>query len=371
MTDLSNQQRYRTISRVNWLCTGVDAILTILKLIVGLLTRSPALLADALHSLSDLGTDLLVLLFARLARQGPDASHPYGHARYETAGTAILGAALLVLAVGIAFDNSLALATGKTTEPHWISLAVAALSIISKEVLFHYTLYYAKKIDSKLLTANAWHSRSDSLSSLAVFIGVLFALAGFTFVEHIAALAVALLIGHMGGQLAWNALQDLIDRSVPASQLASYQQTLSSDDNILDVHAMRSRLMGTHVMLDAHIVVAPRLSVSEAHRINDFAIAQLKAAHPEIQDVTLHIDFSVTEAADQVHQQPLRTEILEQLQASGIDNFEHMYLHYQENQVTVELIFSEKKWHDNLIEKIKKSEQDIGFINSIEVLIKK
>ncbi len=370
MPELTQKQRFQTINQVNWVCTAVDTLLTIVKLLVGFLARSPALIADGLHSLSDLGTDLLALLLGNLAKHGPDANHPYGHARYETMGTAVLGAVLLLVAILIGIDNLLALLHNKTTQPHWLALAVAGLSVISKEALFHYTMHFANKTRSKLLEANAWHSRSDSLSSIAVLVGVLFSLLGYAFVEYLAAITVALLIGKMGFSLGWNAIQDLIDRGVSTDQQQKYEQTLSDIKDILNVHRLRTRLMGNDVMIDAHILVAPRLSISEAHQINDFAISRLKTLHKEITDVTLHIDFE--NDADGVKKTlllPMRQSLQTLLDSAGLKNYSHFHLHYQNNQVVVELIFNDAEVPAEYKEKCLELVKDTVWIHSISILV--
>ncbi|WP_320826729.1 cation diffusion facilitator family transporter [Reinekea sp.] len=343
MTEMNREQRFQTISRVNWVCTLVDSVLSILKLTVGFLVASPGLIADGLHSLSDLATDILALILGRLAQHGPDAEHPYGHARYETLGTVVLGVVLILVAAGIALENLFALWRGTQVTPHWIAIIAVAVSILSKEALFHYTLKYAKLTRSALLEANAWHSRSDSLSSIAVLIGIACSMAGFPLVEYLAAVAVAVLIGHMGFKLAWNAMQDLVDRGVPVAQQNTYSTTLATVTDILDVHMLRSRLMGTDVMIDAHIQVAPDLSVSEAHQINDYGMRLLKTEHPEISDVTLHIDFEPDYPDQKTKLEPKRETVLAALNRVGIEGFERMYLHYTDNRVNVELLFGDQQ----------------------------
>lgn len=341
MTELNSKERYKIISRVNWICTALDTFLSILKLTIGVITRSPGLIADGLHSLSDLATDVLALILGKLAQHGPDEDHPYGHARYETIGTAVLGTALLVIALGIGFENTVALIHGEYVEPSMLALITVGISVISKEGLFHYTMKWAKVTRSNLLEANAWHSRSDSLSSIAVFIGIIFSMFGFEFFEYVAALLVALLIGKMGASLAWNAMQDLIDRGVPAEQQKGYMETLESITDILGAHQLRTRLMGSDVMIDAHIQVMPRISISEAHQINDYAVKCLRDQHPEIKDVTLHIDFEEDDKFKETTLTPKRQELEHKLTESGIGCFESLTLHYSNNEVQAELHYTE------------------------------
>ena len=367
MTELSRDQRFQTISRVNWICTLVDSVLSIIKLSIGFLVASPGLIADGLHSLSDLATDILALILGKLAQHGPDAEHPYGHARYETLGTVVLGVVLILVAAGIGIENLLALWRGTVVTPHWIAIIAVAVSILSKEALFHYTLKYAKLTRSALLEANAWHSRSDSLSSIAVLIGIGCSMAGFPLVEYLAALAVALLIGHMGFKLAWNAMQDLIDRGVPVAQQNTYSATLARVTDILDVHMLRSRLMGTDVMIDAHIQVAADLSVSEAHQINDYGMRLLKTEHPEISDVTLHIDFEPDYPDQTTQLEPKRQSLLAELNRVGVLGFERIYLHYANNRVDVELLFADQQNLAGCAQACSELTEQIAWINSIQL----
>ncbi len=341
MTELTSEERYKTISKVNWICTAIDTFLSALKLTIGLITRSPGLIADGLHSLSDLATDVLALILGKLAQHGPDDDHPYGHARYETIGTAILGTALLIIAFGIGLENVLALIHGETVKPKLIALITVAVSVISKEALFHYTMKYARITRSNLLEANAWHSRSDSLSSVVVFVGIVCSMLGFPIVEYLAAIGVAVLIGKMGGQLAYDAIQDLIDRGVSVEQQQNYIETIRTVTDIIDVHMLRSRLMGSDVYIDAHVQVAPTLSVSEAHQINDYTTNLVKSTHTEITDITLHIDFEPDHLVKKTLLDPKRKPIEEALSAYGIENYKRIYLHYADNKVNVEILFGE------------------------------
>ncbi|MFQ3231173.1 MAG: cation diffusion facilitator family transporter, partial [Reinekea sp.] len=327
-------------TRVNWVCSIVDALLSVLKLSVGFLTRSPALIADGVHSLSDLATDILALILGNLAQHGPDEDHPYGHARYETVGTVALGATLVAVAIGIGYENIMAAWHGESITPHWIALVAVAVSVISKEALFHYTMKHAKVTRSNLLEANAWHSRSDSLSSVVVFFGILGAMAGYPIVEYVAALGVAILIGKMGIELTWDASQDLADRGVIPEKVDAYRSTLYTSDAVDDVHMIRTRLMGNNVFIDAHIQVDPHLTVSEAHQLNDFTAAKLKKKHDEITDVTLHIDFEPDGIEQPTVLMPKRKPLEEALAETNFKGYKRCYLHYKGTQLSVELLYA-------------------------------
>ncbi|EAR09428.1 cation diffusion facilitator family transporter [Reinekea blandensis] len=363
------QTRYRIINRVNWLCTLVDTLLTILKLGVGFAIRSPGLIADGFHSLSDLATDILALLLGNVASQGPDQDHPYGHARYETVGTAVLGTVLILVAGGIAIESIQALLSGHFPVPHWTAVIAVLISIASKEALFQYTHRKAKETNSALLEANAWHSRSDSLSSIVVLVGLIAGFAGWPWVEYIAAIGVALLIAKMGAELAWNALQDLIDRGASEEQTNAYMNTLNDIQDIIDVHNMRSRLMANDVFLDAHIQLAPRISVSEAHQINDYAVSQLKKTHSEVKDVTLHIDFEADQHQQKTQLMPKRHELRQQLDTASIPAPERMDLHYHQDQVFVCLIYHSQNQAQLASERTADLIETVEWIGGVQVLL--
>lgn len=367
MKDISHEKRYQLITKVNWICTLVDALLSAIKLSVGGLVNSPALIADGLHSLSDLASDMLALVLGKLAKQGPDDDHPYGHARYETVGTAILGAILLLVAAHLVIENINALIAQQTLIPSWLAFCAAALSVVSKESLFHYTMHYSKLTRSNLLAANAWHSRSDSLSSAVVMISMIFSFAGWPVVEYIAALLVAILIGKMGVKLGWNAIQELIDRGVKSEQQAQYEVELRSIKDIHNVHNIRTRLMGSDVLVDAHIVVNPRISVSEAHQIHDFATARLQQKFKEVCDVILHIDFEDDDTNNATKLEPKRSEILHLINASSLPEASTLYLHYSNNIIEVELVYPTEMWCDSYRKKLDAIEAEHPWIKSISV----
>jgi hypothetical protein len=201
-----------------------------------------------------------------------------------------------------------------------------------------------------------------------VLVGVGFNFAGFPIFEYIAALAVALLIGKMGAKLAWDSMQDLIDRGVAPEQQRLYEKTLTDIDDIHDVHKMRTRLMGTDVMLDAHIRVSSRISVSEAHQISDFAEATVEAVHPEVKDVTLHVDFESDHLHKVTRLNPKRELISAALKERQIPDPDWFYIHYLSNKVDVELVYLEDKNFEELEEKCKELTQSFDWINSIQLL---
>lgn len=320
----------------------MDAILSATKISVGFVTASTALVADGLHSLSDMITDIFVLIVNRYAHNDPDDDHPYGHARYETVGTLILGLSLITVGLFMAANYLSQLINNSiTTHGSGWALAVAAVSILGKEWQYRFTLKVAKKVRSSLLEANAWHSRSDAFSSVVVLFGIAATLYGYPQVEVIAALFVAYLIARMGTKMAWGALEELMDKGLEKSHQDTLFDTLVRIPSIIGVHQLRTRRMSNHILLDAHVQVAPHISVSEGHQINEFAMSELRKIEPDLKDITLHIDHEKDEDMDNDWTlAPLRPEIESYLAAFDfLQHYNEMTVHYDQQSVQLALQF--------------------------------
>lgn len=319
----------------------LDGALGLAKLVVGLLAGSQALVADGVHSLSDLATDAGVLVVTALARKGPDAGHPYGHDRFETLGSLVLGAVLLVVAGGLAYDSLLRLLAARFPTPGAAALVVAALSIAGKEWIFRWTRRVSERIGSRLLLANAWHSRSDALSSVAVLVGVSGAMAGLPWLDLVAAIAVAGLVGWVGWRLIAGAAQELVDTGLSPSELADVRLATLDVQGVLGVHQVRSRRMGAAVLLDLDIVVRPELSVSEGHQIAWTVSRRLRDRFPEVRDVKVHVDPEESETRGDL---PLRAEAERVLLAHWppelVRRIRRLTLHYGREGLDVDLYFT-------------------------------
>ncbi len=330
---------------VIWVGTGVDLILSVLKIVTGIIGNSAALLADGIHSLSDLASDALVLIAAHHGAQPADEQHPYGHERIETIATVILGLMLIAVAVGIAWDafgRMLQTATPLSPPEIW-AIMVAALSLIVKEWLYHYTVAVARKIHSRLLEANAWHHRSDAISSLVVLVGIAGAMAGLPVLDAVAAFMVALMIAHIAWGLMSNSARELIDTAVDDETRQRIAALIAQTDGVVSLHMLRTRMMGGKILADAHIQVHPRLSVSEGHQIAETVGELLKNRIERIQDVTIHIDPENDEDAQPNSHLPLRTPLLQELSGYWSDipaaaDIEEIKLHYLNGKVEVELL---------------------------------
>lgn len=283
-------ERFAAAQKSTWVSIIINLMLTFFQVVGGFFAHSQALMADGLHSLSDLLSDVLVLYANRHGNRHADADHPYGHARVETAATLILGAFLAVLGVALLVTAALRLQHPEALQAvnPW-ALAVAIIALLAKEGMFRYMLAVAKRVRSQMLVANAWHARSDAASSLVVIVGVTGNMLGYTFFDLLAAAVVGVMIAHMGGKLALEAMAELIDTGLDAEAVEAIRQTLLNTRGVRGLHELRTRKMADNALVDAHIMVDPRISVSEGHYIAESARRAVLNEH-HVVDVMVHID---------------------------------------------------------------------------------
>lgn len=273
-----------------WVSVAVNLFLSAVQIVVGHVSHSQALMADGLHSLSDLFSDFVVLIAGRQAHKAADADHPYGHQRFETGASLALGFLLMAVGVGMLWSAFHKLQSPADVPPvHGIALGVACLTLVSKEMLFRYMLAVAKRVKSSLLVANAWHARSDAASSLVVGLGVLGNLAGYPILDPIAASIVGFMVGRMGWEFGWNALHDLMDRAAEADEVEAIRQTLVETPGVINVHEVRTRKMGDMIIVDAHIEVDGSITVEAGHDIAH-AAADNVMRHHRVLSVMTHVD---------------------------------------------------------------------------------
>jgi len=286
----SAAERAAAASRSTWVSVVVNVLLAIAQIIVGTLTKSQALIADGIHSLSDLVSDFVVLFAGHHAKKDADADHPYGHQRFETAASLALGAILLAVGGGMVWSALQKLEAPGTIAPaHTTALWVALGGILTKELLFRYMLRTAKAVKSSLLVANAWHARSDAASSLVVSLGILGSMAGYPLLDPIAALIVGFMVGKMGWSFGWDALHDLMDRAVDEEEVQAIRATLLATPGVAGVHDVRTRKMGDMVVADAHIEVDAKLTVEEGHNIAVAARNAVLQRH-RVLNLMTHVD---------------------------------------------------------------------------------
>jgi cation diffusion facilitator family transporter len=289
-TEHNPAERAAAASRSTWVSVGVNLVLTITQISVGLLAKSQGLVADGIHSLSDLVADFVVLLASHHSKKAADEDHPYGHQRFETAASLALGALLLAVGVGMLWSAFRKLEAPETVQTvHILALWVAAGAIVAKELLFRYMLGVAKRVKSGMLVANAWHARSDAASSLVVSIGIIGNLAGYPILDPIAALIVGFMVAKMGWEFGWDALHDLMDRAADDKEVEAIRHTLQETPGVRSVHDVHTRKMGDMIVVDAHIEVDAGISVEAGHSIA-VAARQLVMQRHRVLNLMTHVD---------------------------------------------------------------------------------
>lgn len=339
--------RLREITRVTIVGAVFDLTLGAFKIIFGFIASSQALVADGIHSLSDLLTDGIVLYAARHAYREADEEHPYGHGRIETVATVALGIILIGVAVGITFDALHRLIDQDThIVPGYWAIVIAGISVVTKEAIYHYTMRTANKFNSNLLRANAWHSRSDAISSIIVIIGVSGSMMGYWYLDSLAAIGVAIMIVKIGWDLAWQSMQELVDTGLDIERVKKIRNTILNVDGVETLHILRTRKMGSDALVDVHIQVDPNLSVSEGHYISETVRTAVIKNIPEVADVMVHIDPENDEKMDNtLLKLPLRRAITTKLEQAwqhieASQAIQKISLHYLEGKITVEVYLS-------------------------------
>jgi cation diffusion facilitator family transporter len=375
---MSREERYDVSRRVAIVGALTNSVLSIVKLFFGWSGNSQSLLADGVHSLSDLLTDALVLFTARHAKEAPDEEHPYGHGRFETIGTLVLGGFLIAVGLGIVWDAGERLfSPEQLLHPEAFTLYVAAFSILANEGLFFFTLFHANKINSNLLRANAWHHRTDSVSSVVVLVGIGGTMMGLPYLDAIAAVLVGLMIIKIGWGLGWTASQELADAGLEEDSLYKIHEVIGNISGVKNVHMLRTRKLGGHAIADVHVQVDPWLSVSEGHRIAEVVQYGLIDGVDVLEDVTVHIDPEDDEAGPSCAHLPLRSEaeaILDQLfnDISGYRQKARVVLHYLAGQIDIELylplhFFVSSEQADRLVGEYRTAVEDSDIFRDVKI----
>lgn len=283
-------RRARAAWRSTWVSVAVNTALAAGQVTIGVLAKSQGLVADGIHSLSDLLADFIVLFATHHGQRGADEDHPYGHQRFETAASLALGTLLLVVGLGMLWSAFRKLETpGSIARVHAVALWIACAALVAKESLFRYMLAVAKRVKSGLLAANAWHARSDAASSLVVGVGIVGNLLGYRLLDPVAALIVGLFVGRMGWQFAWRSLHALMDGAADAVEVAAIRGTLLATPGVRNVHDLRTRKMGDLIFVDAHLEVDATLSVEAGHDIAVEARRRVMQGH-QVLDLMTHVD---------------------------------------------------------------------------------
>lgn len=370
------KQRHQITKHVTLIGALVNLIVSLLQIIFGWLSYSQALLADGVHTLSDLISDFLVLAASAHAQKQPDEDHPFGHARIETLASVALGLLLIFVAISIAIRGAFSVLDQNNITPDSYALFFAAIAIFSKEILFRYTLNKSKLIHSALLESNAWHHRSDVFSSLVVFAGIGGQLLGIAYLDIAAAFIVALMILKMGFKLSIKAFKELIDTALEPKTVKQIEDCIQAVNGVFHVHQLRTRSMGGLGYVDVDIEVNPKISISEGHFIATQVETSVKQQFNQIQDIKIHIEpFDHDDIHQQMNDFPTREKLLFNLY-SALDTvhsseiIKNVNIHYLPTHIEVDIILPidmSKQKHQTSVQAIKNATLGVKFIEQINI----
>lgn len=289
--------RLKHISRVTVWGAVVNVVLAAFKFVAGLVGHSSAMLADAIHSLSDLVSDAIVLIMVRASSKAKDEGHDYGHGKYETLATAAVAVLLLVVGAELMADGvgkiRVVVSGGELEMPGKIALIAALVSILSKEVLYQWTAYVGRRYNSDAVVTNAWHHRTDALSSIGSALGIGAALAfggKWVVLDPIACCAISIFIIYMAVKMGLPALNELTEASLPEDVETEIQSIIASVPGISNVHALKTRKSGPYIIVEAHIVVDPQMSVTKAHDLASQAESAVITRFGEGTQISIHVE---------------------------------------------------------------------------------
>jgi len=334
--------------RVTWLGLFANLILAIAKGFIGTIAHSSALIADAGHSVSDLLSDSITLWAVHMAGVPKDKNHPYGHGKFETVGTFIVAIFLLLTGVGVAWHVLNKIDTPEV--PGTAALWMAAIAICFKEALFHVTRMVGRRSGSRVLLANAWHHRSDAISSVAALVGIGGAQWGIPLMDPIAGVLVAGLIIKTGIDIGYESIRELTDETVEEEVISELGHILAEIDGVDHFHEMRARRMGPQLLVDLHIEVDSMMSISAAHQVAERVRLRILDELPAVNEVLVHVDAEddfveskggIEETKDIVLMRP-QTEIESDVkkiltEIPEIQGITHIYCHYLNQELTVQV----------------------------------
>ena len=289
--------RNKEIYKVTIVGGAVNVLLLLFKFVAGIVGHSAAMVADAVHSLSDFVTDIIVLVFVHISGKPKDKSHDYGHAKYETLAMTIIGAALLAVAIGIEYSGLTQIILwaqgGNLAAPGMLALWAALLSIVLKEAVYHYSMAKARQLNSQAVEANAWHHRSDALSSIGTAIGIggaIFLGQRWTVLDPIASIIVGMFILKVSVDLLRNGVGDLMEQSLPDAIENEILQLAASVPSVAEPHDLRTRRLGNHYAIELHILMDGDITLREAHNKADEVEAILRQHYGPDTHIAVHVE---------------------------------------------------------------------------------
>ncbi|SIR17287.1 cation diffusion facilitator family transporter [Halanaerobium kushneri] len=290
--------RAKNANKITWIGFFVNLILTVIKLIAGILGNSTAMIADAIHSLSDFTTDIVVLISFRIVRKPPDKDHNYGHGKFETLATIIIGIALFIVGLGILYSSIkniylVIILKNNLESPGIIAVITALLSMITKELLFRFTLKIGQEIKSSAVIANAWHHRSDAFSSIGTFLGIGGAILlgdNWEILDPIAAIIVSIFIMKTAYDISIGSIKELLEESLDVITNKEILEIIENVDKVRSPHELKTRKVGNKIIIDIHINVENTLNIIEAHKINDEIERKIKAVYGNDTIINIHTE---------------------------------------------------------------------------------
>ena len=289
--------REKSIYKVTWIGSIVNFLLLVFKFIAGFLGHSSALVADAVHSLSDFATDIIVIVFVKISGKPEDDDHRYGHGKYETLATALIGVALFAVGIGLLVSGATKVADVikgvVLPAPSMIALVAAAVSIVAKEILYRYTVRVGKNLNSQAVVANAWHHRSDAFSSLGTLIGIGGAILlgeKWRILDPLAAIVVSAFIIKVAADLLKPCVDELLERSLPAETEKRILDIIASFPEVSSPHHLRTRRIGNHIAIEVHLRMDGKTSLEDAHTVATNVERQLKSEFGPDTHIGIHME---------------------------------------------------------------------------------
>lgn len=306
-------QEQRQAMRSTWVSVWINVLLASTQVVVGYFARSQALIADGVHSLSDLVADGVVLFATRHSHAAADEEHPYGHARFETAASLAIGLILLATGLGMVWSAGTKLHAGVGMDAvHPVALAIALMTLAAKETLFRYMRLIGERLKSSMLIANAWHARADAASSLVVAVGISANLMGYHSMDAVAAIIVGFMIAKAGWDFSVEAFHSLTDHALDPEEIKRIRSTTMAVNGVFDIHELRTRRMGDWAVIDMHVEVDSHLTVSEGHYIAERISEVVRATH-RVAECTVHIDPIHARRTARLLELPPRPDVLLQV----------------------------------------------------------
>ena len=355
-----------------------NLLLAVLKIAGGIVGRSTAMVADGIHSLSDLLTDGVVLFTHKIGQLPADENHPYGHGRAETIGATLVGAVIIAAGFGLAYQAWEIISTDAFRTPAWPAAMAAVVSIAVNEILFRYTRSVGETTKSPSLVANAWHHRSDAISSFAALIGIGGAMAGYPIMDPIAAIIVSVMIAKVGYNIAFSGLSDLMDTALSEEETRRIATMINGLPGVIQTHNLRTRRIGGDVLMDVHILVDHEASVTEGHHIAETVRRELIRAMDNVQDVLVHVDTEDDDAFESIYwaNRSYLEQQVDPIIASmkDIQKRTHLRAHHHGGKTTLEVFIKMKEGlapdeAHSVMRELKEYLQTIEHVHEVRVFI--